>query len=86
MPVVLKSGNLILLETSGPVQACNGIAPPLSDVKLLISEYLINCSDEFVDIISYSLWKSVSPKGKIYYNFLGSKILRSIMSTVTVSK
>ena len=29
MPIVLKSGNLILLETSGPVQACNGIALPL---------------------------------------------------------
>ena len=29
MPIVLKSGNLNLLETSGPVQACNGIALPL---------------------------------------------------------
>jgi hypothetical protein len=26
----LKSGNLNLLETSGPVQGCNGIALPLS--------------------------------------------------------
>jgi len=26
MPIVLKSGNLNLLEPSGPVQACNGIA------------------------------------------------------------
>ena len=26
VPIVLKSGGLILLETSGPVQACNGIA------------------------------------------------------------
>ena len=29
MPIVLKSGSLILLEPSGPVQACNGIALPL---------------------------------------------------------
>ena len=29
MPTVLKSGNLNLLEPSGPVQACNGIALPL---------------------------------------------------------
>ena len=29
MPVVLKSGSLNLLEPSGPVQACNGIALPL---------------------------------------------------------
>ena len=26
MPIALKSGSLILLESSGPVQACNGIA------------------------------------------------------------
>jgi len=28
VPNVLKSGNLNLLEPSGPVQACNGIALP----------------------------------------------------------
>jgi len=28
VPIVLKSGNLKLLEPSGPVQACNGIALP----------------------------------------------------------
>jgi hypothetical protein len=28
VPIVLKSGSLILLETFGPVQACNGIALP----------------------------------------------------------
>ena len=30
MPIVLKSGSLNLLEPSGPVQACNGIALPFS--------------------------------------------------------
>jgi hypothetical protein len=29
VPIVLKSGSLKLLEHSGPVQACNGIALPL---------------------------------------------------------
>ena len=29
MPIVFKSGSLSLLEPSGPVQACNGIALPL---------------------------------------------------------
>ena len=29
VPIVLKSGSLRLLEPSGPVQACNGIALPL---------------------------------------------------------
>ena len=28
MPIVLKSGSLNLLESLGPVQACNGIALP----------------------------------------------------------
>jgi len=30
VPIVLKSGSLNLLETSGPVQACNGIALPFT--------------------------------------------------------
>jgi hypothetical protein len=30
VPIVLKSGSLNLLEPSGPVKACNGIALPLS--------------------------------------------------------
>jgi len=36
VPTVLKSGSLKLLETSGPVQACNGIALPF-----IISLYVI---------------------------------------------
>jgi hypothetical protein len=28
VPIVLKSGSVNHLETSGPVQACNGIALP----------------------------------------------------------
>jgi len=35
VPIVLKSVNLSLLETSGPVQACNGIALPLPGVILV---------------------------------------------------
>jgi hypothetical protein len=29
VPIVFKSGSLILLELAGPVKACNGIALPL---------------------------------------------------------
>ena len=36
MPIVLKSGSLKLLEPSGPVQACNGIA-------LLMTWCSVNC-------------------------------------------
>jgi len=35
VPIVLKSGSLSLLEPSGPVQACNGIALPLPLPKYL---------------------------------------------------
>ena len=36
MPIVLKSGSLKLLEPSGPVQVCNGIALPFTyDCKIL---------------------------------------------------
>jgi hypothetical protein len=38
--VVMKSGNLNFLETSGPLQACNGTALPLpltSNVPLLLT-------------------------------------------------
>jgi len=30
VPIVLKSGRLKLLELSGPVQACNGMALPFT--------------------------------------------------------
>jgi len=33
VPIVLKSGTLNILEPSGPVQACNGIALPLPSLK-----------------------------------------------------
>ena len=36
MPIVLKSANLNLLEPSGPVQVCNGIALPLLLLLLLL--------------------------------------------------
>jgi hypothetical protein len=33
VPIVLKSGSLNLLEPSGPVKTCNGIALPFYYVK-----------------------------------------------------
>ena len=41
MPIVLKSGILNLLESSGSVQACNGIA-------LLFFIFLVHSEAEFV--------------------------------------
>jgi len=36
VPNVLKSGNLSLLEPSGPVQACNGTALPVTLLHLFV--------------------------------------------------
>ena len=57
VPNALKSGSLNLLETSGPVQACNGIALPLPlcvvsrkvciDYVPLVLIYN-NCKNEFL--------------------------------------
>jgi len=41
MPIVLKCGSLNLLEPSGPVQACNGIALPLLNKLGLVNECII---------------------------------------------
>jgi len=35
MPAVLKSGSLNLLEPSGPVEACNGIALPFTTLLVI---------------------------------------------------
>jgi len=45
VPIVLKSGSLNLLEPSGPVQACNGVALPLlqgsdSSFKVYVEAWL----------------------------------------------
>ena len=54
MPIVLKSGNLKLLEPSGPVQVCNGIVLHFTsqqkygvNFKLSISVAVENRKQEF---------------------------------------
>jgi uncharacterized protein YjaG (DUF416 family) len=44
MPIVLKSWNLNLLEPSGAVQACNGIA------LLLYTKIEVGCLEEVVSL------------------------------------
>jgi len=36
VPIVLKSGSFNLVEPSGPVQACNGIALPFAIMHVLV--------------------------------------------------
>ena len=45
MPIVLKSASLNLLEPSGPVQACNGIALPLPLPIIEVHKPLIAVED-----------------------------------------
>jgi hypothetical protein len=43
MPIVLKSGSLNLLELSGRLQACNGIALPCTGISSLLISVLVRC-------------------------------------------
>jgi len=40
VPIVLIYGSLNLLETSGPVQVCTGIALPFTDLLTYLITYL----------------------------------------------
>jgi hypothetical protein len=57
MPIVLKSGSLNLLERSGPVQACNGIALPLFPTILSTSLVAVKLDD---DEWKYSFYVTVT--------------------------
>jgi hypothetical protein len=55
--IVLKSGSLNLLESSGPVQPCNGIALPLPSIQSVghWSNYRVNVVTFPVGATEYSL-------------------------------
>jgi hypothetical protein len=58
VPIVLKSGSLNLLEPSGPVKACNGIALPFTAIIKLHSYTLI------IDSIDFLIYRCVYPEKK----------------------
>jgi len=58
VPIVLNSGSLNVLELSGPVQACNGIALPLC---VYVYEYVI-----WTNIYSRK-WKYFKPSGIFFW-------------------
>jgi len=60
VPIVLKYGSLSLLETSGLVQACNGIALPLHAFR--------------VDIFGHRLFSEVTNKNKGTFEGFANKI------------
>ena len=69
MPIVLKSGSLSLLEPTGPVQACNGIALPFTQSLLyfpknaIYFEILILFFFQII-IVFYVNFKCSAPFGK----------------------
>jgi len=52
VPIVLKSGSLNLLEPSGPVQACNGIALPFTLPYLLQTVYTATTQTDCMRIVT----------------------------------
>ena len=54
---VLKSGSLSFLEPSGPAQACNGIAVPLTQLYLSLTAYSLN-STTLKILMENLFWKS----------------------------
>ena len=54
MPIVLKSGNLHLLETSGPVQACAGIAFTIILFSFILSKCYLAVQVHFYKIFENS--------------------------------
>jgi hypothetical protein len=82
MPIVLKSGSLNLLEPSGPVQACNGIALPLPLTTQL-------CEDDLNRLTKCSLAvfiKKITWVFNIDYSFLKSKHNFSIYGIVETER
>ena len=68
MPIVLKSGSLNLLETSGPVQACNGIVLPLPLQRVTINTY----------ILIYDCFKIFIQGSSIYTERTDLRVLRKV--------
>jgi hypothetical protein len=73
--IVLKSGSLNLLEPSGPVKACNGIALPLTFYLLLIMKFINESIWERVGRVAQSvqrltmgwtIWGSNPSGGEIF--------------------
>ena len=56
MPIVLKSGSLILLEPSVSVQACNGIAVPLHEHSFVYRLYKVRRRHSKHDTIIVTLY------------------------------
>ena len=64
MPIVLKSRNLKRLESSGPVQACNGIALPFfTDIHVRLHK-ILECKMKLLMKTVFETMKLGSNKAK----------------------
>jgi hypothetical protein len=50
VPIVLKPGSLTLLEPSGPVEACNGIALPFVPCNIDLKYYIQSVKSETASV------------------------------------
>jgi hypothetical protein len=62
VPIFLKSGSLDLLEPSGPVKACSGIALPLLYHTINIVGYMVITLVGFINSDKY-----VEKRGEYFY-------------------
>jgi hypothetical protein len=70
VPIVLKYGSLKLLESSGPVQACNGVA--------LLLQFELHVSALFSAIISYYILKHLDEECYCIIKILAQDILSAV--------
>jgi hypothetical protein len=70
VPVVLKSVSLNLLESSGPVQPCNGIALPFTFSIISADEVMMGTVGSFVTSGNSTALPVTSCKTVIFYFFI----------------
>jgi hypothetical protein len=59
VPIVLKAGSLNLLEHSGPLQACNGIALPLPlPMNKSVMSFYVYCLFLSLELVSHKVFTS----------------------------
>jgi hypothetical protein len=82
VPIVLKSGSLSLLEPSGPVQACNGIAVPLAlyphTLTIIVHKHVhgtgkLRWLRNYCGPIKNMLWESLEGNCALVFNSEGNE-------------
>jgi hypothetical protein len=83
MPIVLKSRSLNLLEPSGPVQACNGIALPLFTLHRSLLTFIL-CM-YFYDHISLNYPQNENVSDKVCSGNQNPNLIANVFSPKILS-